>query len=301
MQRVEVHGAEAAVGGHLQIGQVLGVQVPKGFSDVGVEGDGVCAGDHGFLERHVFKVAARWAVAQQDAVAVDKGDRGQHETGQVSEALVNLLVQAVALAAENTVPVLHAKRDASEAVVLGDGQVNNLVGLKEGREDGPALQDHTAEIDLAVEIGVGKNDFGALGAGSGLNSGALKAAARLVATDVGDDNPLGSSLPALSHGLSDDFGVGVGGLLRGAVPGDVGLEDDNILAADEAADSTQIFERALNQGARFAVLDNGDVREFGIGPALIGYDTMVTAGLLSLGWGRAEAVFAEPDGGAGRA
>jgi hypothetical protein len=28
---------------------------------------------------------------------------------------------------------------------------------------------------------------------------------------------------------------------------------------------------------------------------------MVTAGLLSLGWGRAEAVFAEPDGGAGRA
>jgi hypothetical protein len=32
--------------------------------------------------------------------------------------LVNLLVQGVALAAQNTVPVLHAKRDASEAVVI---------------------------------------------------------------------------------------------------------------------------------------------------------------------------------------
>ena len=206
---------------------------------------------------------------------------------------MNLLVQAVALAAEDAVPVLHAQRDADQAVVLGDGQVDDLVGFKEGREDGPALEHHAAEIDFAVELGIGKNDFGALGAGRGLNAGALKAAARLVATDVGDDDALGAGLPALADDLGDDFGVGVGGLLRGAVPGDVGLEHDHVLAADEAADAAQVFESALNEGARFAALHTVMLRA--------AWDrrsprAMVAAGLLGVSRDRAEAVLAEPDG-----
>ena len=96
-----------------------------------------------------------------------------------------------------------------------------------------------------------------LGEGRGLNAGAVRAAARLVATDVGYDDAFGPGLPALADDFGDDFGVGVGGLLRGAVPGDVGLDDDNVLTADEAADAAEIVESALNEGAGFAALDYG--------------------------------------------
>ena len=73
-----------------------------------------------------------------------------------------------------------------------------------------------------------------------------------VATDVGDDDPLGARLPALAHHLGNDFWIGVGGLLRRAIPGDVGLDDHHILAADEAADAAQIFQ-ALSEPARAAL------------------------------------------------
>ncbi len=60
--------------------------------------------------------------------------------GQVDEALVNLLMQPVALAAENAVPVLHAQCGAGEFVVFGDGQIENLVGFEKWDEHGPAFQ-----------------------------------------------------------------------------------------------------------------------------------------------------------------
>jgi hypothetical protein len=155
-----------------------------------------------------------------------------------------------------------------------------------------------------------RNDLSARGAGGGLNAGALKAAARLVATDVGDDDALGARLPALAHYLGDHVGIGVGGLVRGAVPGDVGLDDNHILAADEAPDAAQVFKRPLNQGARFAglsgwapcsrrggfvggVLNHGEMRELGIGSPL--RRTMVAARLLGLLRDRTETVLAEPD------
>ena len=81
---------------------------------------------------------------------------GQHEVGQVGQALVNLLVQAVALAAEDAVPVLHAQRGAGETVVLGDGQIDDFVGFKEGREDRPAFEHHAAEFDFAESSGSGR-------------------------------------------------------------------------------------------------------------------------------------------------
>src|SRR5665213_124768 len=240
---IEVYGAQPAVGGHLQVRQAFGVQVPISFGHIGVDSHGIGSGDHGLLEGHVFQVAAGGAVAQQDAVAVYQGNRGQHEAGQVGQALVNLLVQAVALSAQNAVPVLHAKGNAGEFVLLGDGQVEDLVGFKKRPKDGPILEHDAIYVHLAEELGIGKDHFSALGAGRSLNARALKAAAGLVATDVGDDDPLGSRLPALTDDLGDDFGIGVGGLLQGAIPGDVGLENHHILAADEAADAAQVFKR----------------------------------------------------------
>ena len=92
---------------------------------------------------------------------------------------MNLLVQPVALAAQNAVPVLHAQRCAGEYVVLGDGQVDDFVGFQKGREDRPGLEHHAAQIDLAEELGIGQDDFGVLGKRGSLNAGAMEAAARL--------------------------------------------------------------------------------------------------------------------------
>jgi hypothetical protein len=299
---VEVHSAEAAGGSHLEIREVVGVQVPPRFGYVGIEGYGIGAGDHRFLQRYVFKIASSGAVAKENAISVKQSDRGKHEVGQIGQTLVDLLMETVALAAEDAVPVLHAKSDADQAVVLGDREIDDLVGFKEWREDGPAFQDDTAKFDFAVELGIGKDDLRSLRARSGLDTGALKAAARFVATDVGDDDAFGAGLPALADDLGHYFRIGVGGLLRSAVPRDVGLENDYILATDEAADAAQVSECALDQSARFTGLRHwvlvgwvigdrqvGQLRAFHV---LIGLHAMVAAGLLSACWGRAEAVLA---------
>jgi hypothetical protein len=91
-----------------------------------------------------------------------------------------------------------------------------------------------------------------------------------------------------------DFRVGVGGLLGRTVPGDVGLDDDHILAADEAADAAQVFESSLNERARFPTLNYCDFRVLGVGG-----DAMVAAGLLGMGGDRTEAVLTEPDSSGG--
>jgi hypothetical protein len=100
----------------------------------------------------------------------------------------------------------------------------------------------------------------------------------------------------LANDLGDNFGVGVGGLLRGAVPGNVGLENDNVLATDKAADATQVFESALDKSAGFAALDDCDVGELGIGG-----HAMVAAALFGKGRNGPEAALIEPYGRACRA
>ena len=112
---------------------------------------------------------------------------------------MNLLVQPVALAAENSVPVLHAERRAGEDVMLGDGQIEDLIGFEKGREDRPAFQHHAAHLHFAEEFRIGQNNLGVLGEGSGLNAGAMEATAGLVAAYISDNDALGSGLPALAH------------------------------------------------------------------------------------------------------
>ena len=75
-----------------------------------------------------------------------------------------------------------------------------------------------AEFDFAEALGIGEDDFGSRGHGGGLDAGAMEAALRLVATDVGDDDALCAGLPALTHDFGDEVGVGVGGLLWGCGP-----------------------------------------------------------------------------------
>ena len=207
---------------------------------------------------------------------------------------MNLLMQAVALAAQDAVPVLHTQRCAGEDVMLGDGQVEDFIGFEERREDGPALQHHAAHLHFAEELGIRQDDLGVLGERGGLNAGAMEAAAGFVAAYISDNDALGPRLPALAHHLGDNVGIGVGGLLRSAVPGDVGLDDDHVLAADEAANAAEIFERLSHERVRLAVLDHGEMRP--LQTLRIGRDAMVAARLLGLRRLRTEAVLAEPDG-----
>ncbi|MGB8031124.1 MAG: hypothetical protein WCF30_15845 [Terracidiphilus sp.] len=98
--------------------------------------------------------------------------------------------------------------------------------------------------------------FGRLFAHSVGDTGTLKAAGRIVATDVDNDDALGAGLPALVDDLGDDFRIDAGGLLRGALPVDVGFEADDVLAADEAADAAHIFKRLLHQRTRLRTMNS---------------------------------------------
>ena len=180
--------------------------------------------------------------------------------------------------------------------MLGDGQIDDLVGFEKRRKDRPAFQHHAAHVHLAEMVGIGQNDFGALGARRRLDARALKAAARLVAAHVGDDHALGAGLPALPHHLRHQFGIGVGRLLRRAVPRDVRLEHHHVLAADKAAHPAQVFERLRHERARLGVLRHGHLR-----PLRVSGHAMIAARLLGLRGNGTAAVLAEPDARACRA
>jgi len=75
---------------------------------------------------------------------------------------MNLLVQPIALAAQNAVPVLHAQRCAGQHVMLGDGKVDDLVGFKNGVKTGQLFSTRR-QIHLAEEFGIGQDDLSSLG------------------------------------------------------------------------------------------------------------------------------------------
>ena len=65
---------------------------------------------------------------------------------QDRQALMNLLMKSVTLPSEDAVPIFHAERGTCQFVVLGSWQVENFVRIKERREYGPTLQDHSSHI-----------------------------------------------------------------------------------------------------------------------------------------------------------
>jgi hypothetical protein len=106
-------------------------------------------------------------------------------------------------------------------------------------------------------------------------------------------------LPALANDFGDEVRIGVGSLLRRAIPRDVRLDDYDVLASDESADPAEIFESLLDQSARFSGLWTATIhrilRDGKVRPLLIGSDAMIFARLLGRCGRRAMAPFAEPD------
>ena len=112
---------------------------------------------------------------------------------------MDALVQAVPLAAEDAIPVLHTERGAGQAVVLGDGNVDDFVRFQKRLKDGPFLQDITAEIHFPEFFGLGEKDIRTLKACRFGDTGALETAARIVAAHVGNDDLLSAGCPALDE------------------------------------------------------------------------------------------------------
>ena len=209
---------------------------------------------------------------------------------------MNLLVQPVSLAAQNPVPVLHAQRCAGKLVMLGDRQIENLVGLEKRREYRPALQHHAAQFHLAKQLRIGQNHLGILCPRRRFDPRPMKAPPRLVAAHIGNDYALCARLPALPHHFGHELGIRVGRLLRRAVPRDIGLDHHNVLTANKAPHTAKILQSLLRQRARFSALYNGEVW-----PLLVARHAMVPARLLCLRRYRAKTSLAEPHAGACRA
>ena len=238
-------------------------------------------------------------IAQQDAVAVHDGERRQHERGKVGKALMNLLVQPVPLPSKNSVPVLHTECGAREFMMLGNWQIENLVCFEKRNEHGPAFQHHAAHIHFAELLGIGQNNLCARRPRCSFNSGAMETTLRLVAAHIGNDHALGTCLPALANDFGNEFRIGVGSLLGRAIPGDVGLDDHDVLSCDESAHAAEIFESLLDECARLSglravsfhrILRHGEMR-----PLLVCGDAMISAPLLGGSAHRALAALTEPD------
>ncbi len=100
---------------------------------------GSVPGNQRLLDRDVFQVAARWAVAQQHSITIEQCEGRHHEGRQVYQAGMNLLVQAIALASQDAEPVLEAERRTSQGMVLGNRQIDDFIGLQKRFKYLPAL------------------------------------------------------------------------------------------------------------------------------------------------------------------
>ena len=145
-------------------------------------------------------------------------------------------------------------------MVLGDGDVDDLVGLDEVLEDLPFLEPLALEGHLLDPVVVDEEHVAAGLLRGLLDAGADVAALGLVGRVVHDDGLLGPGLEDELDEGPDDLGVGAGGHLRRPVPADVRLDDDLVALADEPAHAAERGDRRLGDGRRRFALDRGQRR-----------------------------------------
>jgi len=164
---------------------------------------------------------------------------------------VNLLMQPLALSAQDAVPFLHPQRGAGQAVVLGNRNVNHLVGaqkwLSTARTSAPRRADRLREQASSARI---------------TSAPAARAAAPMplrAKHDPGRDAQsvtIARRAPASRQSGSLPLPPRIVlAACRRAVPGGVRLDDDYVAARDEAAmpPSSWIARRAI---ARVVTLDD---------------------------------------------
>ena len=167
-------------------------------------------------------------------------------------------MELIAGAAGRAEPILHAQGQAAERMVLGDGDVDDLVGFDDVEDDVPFLDPDALDGRLLDPVVVDEEHVAA-----GLFHGFLDARADvtalgLVGRVVDNDGLLRPGFEdELDEGF-DDLGVGAGGHLRGPVPADVRLDDDLVAPADELVHAAEHGDRFPGDGRGGFALDGGE-------------------------------------------
>jgi len=131
-----------------------------------------------------------------------------------------------------------------------------LVGAQERLQHRPGTQHLPAQIDFPEQVILGEHNVGAHRAGSGGNAAAPEAGPRVVDAYIRHNDSPGAGLQAKPAHLGDYPRIGVGGLLDGAVPGNVGLDDHHVAARDEAANAAQFLDCAPRQQRGIVALNH---------------------------------------------
>src|SRR5208337_560510 len=134
------------------------------------------------------------AVAHEDAIGIDDGDRRPREFGQVDYTGVNILVQPNPRPAHDADPVLHAQGNAAQAVMFSDRDVDYLIGGEQGLQHGPRTEVSWQVNPLEVPI-FGQDHFRAFSARGFSDATAAETAPGVVATHVSDGHLPRPGLP----------------------------------------------------------------------------------------------------------
>lgn len=116
--------------------------------------------------------------------------------------------------------------------------VDELVAVEERPQDLPGPQDLALEVGLNEVLILWQDDLDASVLERPPDARAAETAARIVAGNIGNDDLFGASLEAEPGHDGHEHGVGVGGLLGGPVPADIGFYGDDVSLGDEAADAS---------------------------------------------------------------
>ena len=204
--------------------------------------------------------------------AVQQDERRAQHQRQVGDDAVDVLVELVAAAAQQAVPVLGGHRGPAQVVVLDRGDADDLVGAVERPpEERPVLDPggarHVQHLELA---GRGQEHPRARGHRRLLDAGAVKAALRRLDRVVRDPDLRGARLAHQVDQRRQHLGVGGGAQHRRALEGDVGLDHHDVALLRRSArcrrwrpppPRTSAATRCPRATPRWGSVDDGGHRE----------------------------------------
>jgi hypothetical protein len=160
--------------------------------------------------------------------------------------MVNGLMELIAPAAEQAVPILHAHRGVTQVVIFDRRDTDDLVRFFERfPENGPRAQGLLfSRIGFAGAyfhggiVGHGVNhDRRPFGFGGGFDGALGETGFRVLDGIIGHDDPRGAGLFAQTNHRADDIGIGRGSERRPAIEADVGFDHHHVAFGYETFDA----------------------------------------------------------------
>ena len=154
-----VRRAEAWRGGAGEVGQVVEASWPSSVGAAGVGGDWIGADDQRVGRLEVGQRTARRPVGHHARRAIEHDEGRLHQRGQLDDDAVDILVELVAAAAEQPVPVLHRHRRPGAVVMLDRRDADELGDAAQRLEqDGPVADQPAAGQRSRPEKAVPRQD-----------------------------------------------------------------------------------------------------------------------------------------------